>query len=229
MSQTSLGQRAQVKKPVPGYNKDMSLLSCAVTVLLASPLAAQSASLKLRSAEPASQAEARLGAWLDAQPAIARKISQADSEASLLAAIMAPESDLRDALSDRPAPKDERERLQSMPGMTAKPQAGCVTLQDCANPPLALDAADAAALRPALRRLLRPWLLLQQAGQGKIKIDAVAGEDARLLELTWAKTSLKKVALSVRPKPEGGFRLWLDRPFELADHYNAGREAALQR
>ncbi|MEK7858179.1 MAG: hypothetical protein AAB320_03475 [Elusimicrobiota bacterium] len=208
----------------------MSLISAALTVLLSAPLAAQPpASLTLRGSVPAHQTEARLGAWLDAQPLVARKIAQISSEARLLADAMAPESDLRDAMSDRPAPQDGPQSVAALPGMTAKPQAGCVALSDCANPPLALDVEDAAALRPALRRLLRPWLLLQQAGQDKIKIDAVAGEDARLLELSWAGTALKKVALNVSPKPEGGFRLWLDRPFELAEHYNAGRDAALRR
>lgn len=135
------------------------------------------------------------------------------------------ESDLRDAVSDAAIGNpttaagvsgDRRKMMiEALPGMKA-PTAGatlCADIADC-SPELSVEVADARGIPDAMRRMIRPWMALQQARGGALDVRTAEGEgDAALildLKGPWPLT------LNVSPHLVGGFKLWIDHPEDAA-------------
>ena len=104
----------------------------------------------------------------------------------------------------------------------------CRTLGDCAVPELALDVADAARLPDSVRRLVRPWMLLQQARKSSVEITPASTGDA-VLTLKLKGLDASPLTLNVSPRLMGGFKVWFDSPLVLASLYGRERDAALKR
>lgn len=150
------------------------------------------------------------------------------------------DSDLRDAVSDT-NPIDELKRqldsasgadraraLETLPGMKAPAAPSCATLADCATPELAADVNDAELLPDALRRLVRPWMLLQQARGSSAVLEPVEGAGDATLTVTLKDSDAAPLTLNVSPRLLGGFKVWFDQPLVLASLYGRERDAALK-
>lgn len=138
------------------------------------------------------------------------------------------DNDLRDAVSDVPAPDRLKRQIEDLPGMKAPPAGACATLADCATPELAMDVPDAELLPDALRRMVRPWMLLQQSRGSEVAIEpAPEGGDAALV-VTLRDLDAPRLTLNVSPRLLGGFKVWFDQPLVLASLYGRERDAALK-
>lgn len=169
------------------------------------------------------KADDKVRAWLDQQPQLLRNLEAAARQADAYRPI--PDPDLRDSVSDMPM--DRHALLASLPGMTAPDVAFCSSLKNCSTPPLAIDVQDSEHLRPAVRSLVRPWLLLAQARGGAVALEAAPGAGQRLLAFSLPKLSLRDVGVNVAARPEGGFHLWMDQALVLASVFAQERESAL--
>ena len=150
------------------------------------------------------------------------------------------DSDLRDAVSDiDPAEAlkrqlasasgaDRARALEALPGMKAPEAPACLTLNDCATPELAADVADAELLPDALRRMVRPWMLLQQARGSSAVLEPVEGSGDATLTVTLKDLDSAPLTLNVSPRLLGGFKVWFDQPLVLASLYGRERDAALK-
>lgn len=150
------------------------------------------------------------------------------------------DSDLRDAVSDT-NPADELKKelasasgagrvraLEQLPGMKAPAAPDCASLSDCATPDLAADVPDAERLPDALRRLVRPWMLLQQARGSEAVVTPVDGSGDATLTVTLKDCDAAPLTLNVSPRLLGGFKVWYDQPLVLASLYGRERDAALK-
>jgi len=150
------------------------------------------------------------------------------------------DGDLRDAVSDAAGPErlkrelaaasgaDRARVLERLPGLKAPAGASCATLAECATPELAADVSDAELLPDALRRLVRPWMLLQQARGSEIALAPAAGEGDAALTVTLRDLDAAPLTLNVSPRLLGGFKVWFDQPLVLAALYGRERDAALK-
>lgn len=130
--------------------------------------------------------------------------------------------DLRDAVSDRAG------LLSQLPGLKTVALASCRSLSDCATPDLALDVSDAELLPGAVRGLLRPWMLLQQARGSELRVTPIGAEGDAILAVKLRDLDAPTLTLKLAPRPLGGFKIWFDQPLFLAALYGRERDAALK-
>jgi len=198
------------------------LLLCG-TSLYASPVKLPKASVR---------AEDQLRVWLDQEPAIRAKLGLVQAQATAVPAVFA-EPDLKDAVRDSGAPDPERSRrelLARLPGLQASSVPVCRDLAGCSAPLLSQDVAAGEPLEPAIRALLRPWLLLAEAQGRRISVTpAVGPESQRILTVNLAAGGRSGVGLNAQARPAGGVHLWFDQALELAEAYSRQRAALLPR
>lgn len=149
------------------------------------------------------------------------------------------DADLRDAVADQPGPDELRRRLSAssgadrtallnqLPGLKAPIASSCAALADCGHPDLALEAPDAERLPDAVRALVRPWLLVQNARGRALELTPVDGSGDAALRVSLRGVDAAPLVLNISPKILGGFKVWFDRPLELAALYERERRAAL--
>ncbi len=150
------------------------------------------------------------------------------------------ETDLRDAVSDFSGDRlhaaleagtaeKRRAAVASLPGMGAAPApaALCRTIVDCPNPELAADVADSRALAESVRRLVRPWMVLQQARGSEAVISAIDGPGDAAISVKLKDLDAQPLIINVSPRLLGGFKVWFERPLVLAALYGREREAIL--
>lgn len=186
------------------------------------------------SARQSAKADVRLRSWMESQPAIAKGVAAAIEREAAWRPVLDP--DLRDAVSDSPSFHDRiqvaegRKRqamLSAMPGLKVPEAPVCGQLKDCVLPPLTAEVDDAEHLRLAIRSLIRPWLLLQQARGGSLALEAASGEGERIMTFSISELALRNVGVNVTAKPEGGYHVWLDQALVLSEIYDQQRQAAL--
>jgi hypothetical protein len=172
------------------------------------------------------QAEDALRRFVERDPKLKAKLDEASQrEENLLAADRDP--DLRDAVSDG-SQLDRAALLRRLPGLKALAAPTCRALSECAAPELSVEVADASLLPDALRRLVRPWMLLQQARGSKVELTPAGGKGDAALNVALKGLSSSPLTLNVTPNRPGGFKVWFDRPQELAELYVRERDAALK-
>ncbi|OGS01411.1 MAG: hypothetical protein A2V88_13820 [Elusimicrobia bacterium RBG_16_66_12] len=173
------------------------------------------------------KAEDVLRRFVERDPSLkARFDDAAKREESFLAEVR--DSDLRDSVADKSGTEELKLRLSQFPGMKAPQAPVCRSLGDCAVPELALDVADSARLPDSVRRLVRPWMLLQQARGSSVEITPASTGDA-VLTLKLKDLDAPPLTLNVSPRLLGGFKVWFDQPLVLASLYGRERDAALTR
>lgn len=189
--------------------------------------------LLLLLASPALSARVRVGADAKSEDALRRFITADKSVRARLddakareAAFRAEarESGLRDAVADAPVTREQL--LSELPGMKVPPAGACASLAACATIELAEDVAHPELLSDAVRRLLRPWMLLQAARGRKADIETSDRHDA-LLTVRLRGVDAAPLVLNVSPRLLGGFRVWFDEPFRLSALYERERSAIL--
>ena len=211
----------------------LSLLLLAAT--LAAPARAADKPLFLTGGP---KAEDALRRFVERNPGLKAKLDDAAGrEEALLAAGREP--DLRDAVSAtnspdqlksrlaRAAGPERKDLLAGLPGLKAPAAPTCPTLSECAEPELSVAVADPALLPDALRRLVRPWMLLQQARGAKVELTPAGGVGDAALMVALKGLAPEPLTVNVTPSRAGGFKVWFERPRELADLYVRAREAAL--
>ncbi len=184
------------------------------------------------------KAEDALRRFVERDPKLRAKLdAAAQREENLLAAGRDP--DLRDAVSDSGGPdqlkrklaqasaSDRTALLSRLPGLKAPAAPGCRALSECAAPELSMTVADAALLPDALRRLVRPWMLLQQARGAEVELLPADGTGDAALKVALKGLVPAPLTLNVTPS-QSGFKVWFDRPQELAALYVRERDAALK-
>lgn len=192
----------------------------ALLLLLAAGTASAAPSLRLSG----SKAEDKLRRFVAGDKALRERLADVAAREAVFRA-EARESDLRDAVSDAPP---ERERLlEQLPGLRRPTVTGCVSLKDCVTPELAADVADASELPDAVRRLVRPWMLLQEARGSVAVVSSASGGDA-LLTVTLRDLDAAPLVLNATPRLLGGFKVFFDQPLQLAELYGRERAAALK-
>jgi hypothetical protein len=179
--------------------------------------------------------EDRLRAWLETDVSLSRRLAAVEDAPT---GPIAYDPELRDSVSDAPSLGDLRRRIEEsetnkrralaakLPGMDEPNFATCLTLGECAQPPLTVEVDDRAHLRAATRALIRPWLLLQKARGGWVKIEA-ARKDGQLVIMSLPELG-RKVAIKVEPKIGGGYRVWFEDGLALAHLFGVERDAALR-
>ncbi|MDP3543689.1 MAG: hypothetical protein Q8T11_14570 [Elusimicrobiota bacterium] len=150
------------------------------------------------------------------------------------------ESDLRDAVSDthygdnlrsgleKSVGERRKDILSGLPGMRAAAAPACRDLVACPNPELALDVADAGQLFDSVRRLVRPWMILQQARGSAVELTPVDGPGDAALSVKVKGLDSQPLIINVSPRLLGGFKVWLERPLYLAALYGHERDAVLR-
>lgn len=185
------------------------------------------------------KAEDALRRFVERDPRLKAKLdAAAGREEALLAAGRDP--DLRDAVAAPNDPEELTRRLETasgperrillsgLPGLKAPAAPTCLALSECAEPELSVSVDDAALLPDALRRLVRPWMLLQQARGSKIVLTAADGDGDAALKVGLKGLTAEPLTVDVTPSPAGGFKVGFERPRELAALYAREREAALK-
>lgn len=150
------------------------------------------------------------------------------------------ESDLRDAVSDehhgdslltgleKSVGDKRKDILSSLPGMKAAPVPACRDIVACPTPELALDVPDASQLSDSVRRLVRPWMVLQQARGSRVELTPVDGPGDAALAVKLDDLEAQPLIINVSPRLLGGFKVWFERPLFLAALYGREREAVLR-
>jgi hypothetical protein len=150
------------------------------------------------------------------------------------------ESGLRDAVSDvrsgdqlltgleKTVGEKRKDILSSLPGMKAPAEPACRDLVVCPTPDLALDVADASQLSDSVRRLVRPWMVLQEARGSEVELTPVDGPGDAALSVKLKDLDAQPLIINVSPRLLGGFKVWLERPLFLAALYGREREAVLR-
>lgn len=191
--------------------------------------------LLLLLAAPASSARVRVGADVRSQDALRRFVTADKSVRARLddakareAAFRAEarETGLRDAVTDTPATREQL--IAELPGMKVPPSPACATLEGCATIELAATVEHADLLSDSVRRLLHPWLLLQQARGRKADVETASEGDA-LLTVRLRGVDAPPLVLNVAPRLLGGFSVWFDEPFRLSALYERERASALAK
>ena len=184
------------------------------------------------------KAEDALRRFVERDPRLKAKLDDAaQREEKMLAADRDP--DLRDAVSDTGGPEEFKRKLaqasapdraamlRKLPGLNAPPKPSCLVLSECASPDMSVQVADAALLTDALRGLVRPWMLLQQARGSEVELIPSEGAGDAALKVALKGLSPAPLTLSVTPNA-GGFKVWFDRPQDLAALYVRERDAAMK-
>jgi hypothetical protein len=184
------------------------------------------------------KAEDALRRFVERDPGLKAKLDDASRrEEALLAADRDP--DLRDSISDTNGPDqlklklaqasgaDRAALLQKLPGLKAPAAPTCLVLTECPNPELSVEVTDAALLPDAVRRVVRPWMLLQQARGSSVELIPAEGSGDAALKVALKGLSPEPLTLNVTPSP-AGFRIWFERPEELASLYVRERGVALK-
>lgn len=136
------------------------------------------------------------------------------------------ETDLRDAVAETPATREDI--IAQLPGMKVPPASNCPTFVECHQPPFSETVPHHELLSDAIRRMLRPWLLLQDA-RGR-KLDVVpAKTDNALLTAKLEGLADAPLTLNVSPSLLGGFNVWFDEPERLAALYERERARLIVR
>jgi len=185
------------------------------------------------------KAEDALRKFVERDPRLKAKLdAAAEREEALLAKDRDP--DLRDAVAElngpdqlqrriAAAPPSERKiLLEGLPGLMAPAAPTCPTLSECADPELSVAVTDASLLPDALRRVVRPWMLLQQARGSKVELSPAEGTGDAALTVALKGLSAAPLTVDVVPSGAGGFAVAFERPQELAALYAGAREAALK-
>lgn len=130
------------------------------------------------------------------------------------------ETDLRDAVAETPVTREDI--IAQLPGMQVPPASNCPTFVECHQPPFSETVAHHELLPDAIRRMLRPWMLLQEA-RGR-KLDVVPSKtDNALLTAKLIGLEDAHLVLNVSPSMLGGFNVWFDEPARLAALYERER------
>ncbi len=124
------------------------------------------------------KAEDALRRFVERDPKLKAKLDDAaQREETLLVADRDP--DLRDAVSDDNGPDRLKRRLaqasapdraallSQLPGLKTLAAPTCLALSECADPEMSVEVADSSLLPDALRRLVRPWMLLNRPAAPK--------------------------------------------------------------
>lgn len=185
------------------------------------------------------KAEEKLRRFVEQNKSLSARIADAVRREEAFVA-EARESDLRDAVSDTTISdlhasleKTDGEKrkalLEGLPGMKAL-MAGpvCATLAACAEPAMAIEVPDARNLPDSLRRMIRPWMTLQQARRSEIEVVTAEGAGDAALIVTLKGVDAPPLALNVSPHLLGGFSVWFDRPEAAAALFAREREAVLR-
>jgi hypothetical protein len=212
-------------------------LSLLLSVALATPLFAASAPKSVRlSAGP--KAEDKLRRFVEQDARLkARLDDAARREEFYLAEVR--ESGLRDAVSDihfgddmsepEKTPGQKRQgKLETLPGMKPAAVPLCRSIDACPTPDLALDVSDAGQLPDSVRRLVRPWMVLQQARGSEVELSSIDGPGDAALSLKLKDLDAQPLIINVSPRLMGGFKVWFERPLVLAALYGREREALLK-
>lgn len=187
-------------------------------LLAASP--AFSAGLRLSGPK----AEDRLRRFVASDKALRARLDAAKERESRLRA-EARETPLRDAVAAPPA--GPAQVIAQMPGMRLPPAPSCPTLDGCGRPEWSAAVEEPALLPDAVRGLLRPWLLVQEARGRKTEIASAAGEGDALLTVRLKGLDAAPFTLNVSPRATGGFQVWFEEPSRLSMIYERERAAAL--
>jgi hypothetical protein len=150
------------------------------------------------------------------------------------------ESDLRDAVSDtsindlhanleKSSVEKRKAILESMPGMRAFAGPACATLDSCVAPDMSLEVANASDVPATLRRMVRPWMALQQARGSEIEVATAEGEGDAAIIVKLKGVNAVPLRLNVSPHLIGGFAVWFDHPEAAAELYAREREIALKK
>lgn len=186
-----------------------------------------------------SKAEDKLRRFVEQDAALKARLEEASRREEAYFAEMR-ESDLRDAVSDnvpteslrsaleKSSADRRKEALSVLPGMKAAGAPVCRTITECPVPELALDVSDARRLPDSVRRLVRPWLVLQQARGSEVILSAVEGPGDAALTVRLKDLDAQPLVLNVSPRLLGGFKVWFERPLVLAALYGQEREAVLR-
>lgn len=148
------------------------------------------------------------------------------------------ESDLRDAVSDaslndlhanleKTTGEKRKTALDSMPGMKAYEGPACASLAACVEPDMTIEVADASDVPDTLRRMIRPWMTLQQERGSEIEVATAEGEGDAALIVKLKGVNAAPLALNVSPHLLGGFSVWFDQPEAAAALYARERAAVL--
>lgn len=150
------------------------------------------------------------------------------------------ESDLRDAVSDahdgdnlltgleKSVGDKRKDVLSSLPGMKAPALPACRDIAACPTPELALDVADAAQLSDSVRRLVRPWMVLQQARGSEVELTPIDGPGDAAVSVKLKDLDAQPLIINVSPRLLGGFKVWFERPLFLAALYGRERDAIIR-
>lgn len=148
------------------------------------------------------------------------------------------ESDLRDAVSDSSL-NDLHARLESttgekrkaiiesMPGMKAYGGPACATLAACVEPDMTVEVSASNDVPDTLRRMVRPWMTLQQERGSEISVVAAEGESDAALIVKLKGVDAAPLMLNVSPHLLGGFSVWFDQPEAAAALFARERAAVL--
>lgn len=172
-----------------------------ILLLHAAPLLAS----PVQTAKPALAPVDHLRAWLAASPAVQEKLSRVKAPSFV-------ESDLKDAVADRPVEAANSPR-----------QPKCPDLQGCAVPPLAMDIPVGEPVEPAILAMMKPWIWLADAKGVRLGVAHADPESPIVLAMNIQELGLSRVGLNIAPRPEGGVHLWFSRGLELADVYTRER------
>lgn len=148
------------------------------------------------------------------------------------------ESDLRDAVSDSSlndlharleSTTGEKRKaiLESMPGMKAYGGPACASLAACVEPDMAIEVSAANDVPDTLRRMVRPWMTLQQERGSEISVVAAEGEGDAALIVKLKGVEAAPLMLNVSPHLLGGFSVWFDQPEAAAALFARERTAVL--
>ena len=149
------------------------------------------------------------------------------------------ESDLRDAVSDnsvddlrakleKTGGEKRKAILETLPGMKALGGPACATLADCPSAETAIEVSDARDLPDSLRRMVRPWMTLQQARGSEIEVVTAEGANDTALIVKLKGVNAVPLLLNVSPHLIGGFSVWFDQPEAAAELYARERAAVLK-
>lgn len=184
------------------------------------------------------KAEDALRRFVERDPKLKARLDEASQRQEKILASQR-EPDLRDAVSDAGGPDAFKRKLaqasaperaaliQRLPGLKAPPSPSCRALAECASPDLSVQVADSALLADAVRRLVRPWMLLQQARGSEVALTPADGAGDAAVKVGLKGLSPAPLTLNVTPN-SGGFKVWFERPEETAALYARERAAALQ-
>lgn len=136
------------------------------------------------------------------------------------------ETGLKDAVADAAATREQM--IAEMPGMKMPPAPTCASLIECHAPEFSAVVDDSALLPDAVRDMMRPWLLLQEARGQKTEVSSASTGDA-LMTVKLKGLDAPPLTLNVAPRLLGGFNVWFDEPARLTALYERERAAVFAR